>query len=301
MAEGDADRPIKLDADYCRRLLPRRDPGGHKFDFGRLVIVAGSLDYAGAALMTAMAAVRGGAGLVVIAVPSSLRPVFAGRVPEAILVGLSDDGHGEVQPDMAVSEVLNEREPDALVVGPGLKETAATAALVRGLIAVAAVPAVIDAGALNVLGTTDGWWRDARGSLVLTPHGGEFSRLTGESPGSTDDERLTAASRAAARFAQVIVLKGPRTVAAAAEGRAAVAPFANPALATAGSGDVLAGVIGALLAQGVAPFDAACLGVWLHGRAGERLSERFGDAGVAATDLPVEVALARHELGGLPA
>jgi NAD(P)H-hydrate epimerase len=155
---------------------------------------------------------------------------------------------------------------------------------------------VVDGGALNLLSRSGEWWRDAQRECVLTPHPGEFARLMGAPAGESDGERMTSAIAAAQRFGQVVVLKGARTVVAAPDGRSAVAPFANAALATAGSGDVLAGTIGSLLAQGVAAFDAACLGVYLHGRAGERLRQRLGDAGLLASDLPYEIALARHEL-----
>jgi NAD(P)H-hydrate epimerase len=131
---------------------------------------------------------------------------------------------------------------------------------------------------------------------VLTPHPGEFERLTGSPVSTSDQERRERCQAAARRFGQVVVLKGAHTVIAAPDERVAVASFEVAALATAGTGDVLAGLIGALLAQGVQPFEAACLGVYLHGRAGERLSWRLGDAGLVASDLPFEVALARHEL-----
>jgi NAD(P)H-hydrate epimerase len=157
-------------------------------------------------------------------------------------------------------------------------------------------PQVLDASALNLLATVDEWWSTPRGPLVLTPHPGEFERLTGAKPGLSDEGRLGAAQAASERFGQVVVLKGPRTVVAAPDGRAAMSTVANAALATAGSGDVLAGLIGALLAQGASPFDAACLGVYLHARAGERLSMRMGNAGVLASDIAHEIPAARHEL-----
>ena len=286
---------VTLDAEYCRGLLPARDPEGHKFTFGRVVCVCGSLDYAGAAYLSGLAAARGGAGLVAMAVPFSLRPALAARLPEAILVALPEFAEGEVKVDAALEAIIG-REPDALVVGPGLKETDDYADLVFKLISQVDLPAVIDAGALNMLAKTEDWWEHATGRLVVTPHAGEFERLTGTPVGRDDEERLARATEVAARFGSVVVLKGARTVVAAGDGRAAVAPFANPVLATAGSGDVLAGLIGALLAQGASPFDAACLGVYLHGRAGERLSMRMGNAGVIASDIANELPLSRHEL-----
>jgi hydroxyethylthiazole kinase-like uncharacterized protein yjeF len=156
-------------------------------------------------------------------------------------------------------------------------------------------PLVVDGGGLNLLATLGEWWTDVRRPLILTPHPGEFGRLTGESPIS-DLERLSTARAAAARFGQVVVLKGARTVVCAPGEKSAVASVANSALATAGSGDVLAGTIGSLLAQGLQPFDAACLGVYLHARSGERLSWRLGNAGVLAGDIANELPPTRHEL-----
>ena len=140
------------------------------------------------------------------------------------------------------------------------------------------------------------WWATNKRDCVLTPHPGEFTRIMGSPPGAGDAGREASAKAAAERFGQVVVLKGARTVIATPDGQVATAPFANAALATAGSGDVLAGTIGSLLAQKAAPFDAARLGVWLHGRAAERISQRLGDSGLLASDLPYEIAVVRHEL-----
>lgn len=295
MAEADAPAVILLDEAYCSRLLPVRDPTGHKGTFGTVVCVAGSLDYAGAAYMTALAAVRGGAGLVAIAVPASLRPIFAGRLPEAILLGLPETRGGAIDHGLSIDEITS-LEPDALVIGPGLKESDDYRALINGLVSTMGAPAVVDAGALNMLSSTGEWWRESGRNLVLTPHPGEFGRLTGSPVGPSDKERMDRCIEATQKFDQVVVLKGARTVIGEPTRRVAISPFENPALATAGSGDVLAGLIGALLGQGLRLFDAACLGVFLHGMAGERISERLGDAGLLASDLPYEIALARHQL-----
>ena len=193
---------------------------------------------------------------------------------------------------------------DALVVGPGLRPGLATAELVRYLIDSGGEdrpPLVLDAEALRSLASMDGWWEGERRPAVLTPHAGEFSRLrvgSGIEPDAdgdlVDDDagRVAAAKDAAAMWHQVVVLKGARTVIASPDGEVVVAPFENPALASGGTGDVLAGTIGSLLAQGLSPFAAARLGVYLHGLAGDAARERFGDAGVLASDLPDGVAIA---------
>lgn len=284
-----------LDAATVARLLPSRSSGAHKFDFGVVAAVAGSLDYAGAAYMTALGAARAGAGMVALAVPDSLRPIFAGRLPEAILTSLPEAAPGVVDADAAAAAVV-EREPAAIVFGPGLKETDDYRQMLLVLLRTSDVPIVIDAGALAMLGDAAQWWVGVRSQCVLTPHAGEFRRITGEAAEPTDEGRLAACVNAAQRFGQVVVLKGPRTVIAAPDGAAAVAPFSNALLATAGSGDVMAGFMAGLMSQGAQPFDAARAAVHLHGRAGERISERLGDAGLLATELALEMALERSAI-----
>ena len=185
MAEANPPAVLRLDEAYCSRLLPARDPTGHKGTFGTVVCVAGSLDYAGAAYMTALAAARGGAGLVAIAVPASLRPIFTGRLPEAILLGLPETEGGTIDHGLSLDEITS-LEPGALVIGPGLRESDGYRALINGLVSTMGAPAVVDAGALNMLSTSGEWWRQRGRSLVLTPHPGEFGRLTGSPVGPSD-------------------------------------------------------------------------------------------------------------------
>ena len=297
-----------LDDRSVSALLPERPARGHKGTFGKLLVIAGSLDYAGAALLVCTAAARAGAGLVTLAVPESLQPLFAAKVVEATTMALPEDDVEEVEPDDALARILDQ-EHDALVVGPGLRPGLTTADLIRALLAVedaaGVPPAVVDAEALRSLAVRDEWWVGIGRPCILTPHVGEFARLraaSGVEPGADgdladdDDARETAARAAATSWGQVVVLKGARTVVAAPDGRAARAPFENPGLATGGTGDVLAGTIGALLAQGLTPYDAARLGVYLHGAAGDVLRDRLGPAGLLASDLPLEVAMARKRL-----
>jgi ADP-dependent NAD(P)H-hydrate dehydratase / NAD(P)H-hydrate epimerase len=283
-----------IDAALAARLLPARDPNGHKGTFGRVLVVAGSLDYAGAALMSGAAALRTGSGLVTLCLPGSLQPVLAGRIPELITRGLPERAPGEVDPGAAADLVL-EAPHDALLVGPGLVPGPSTTGLVLRLLAVEGPPAVVDAGALDALARTPGWPSRVRRACILTPHPGELQRL-GHASGPADEERLAVARGCATEWSQVVVLKGAHTVVAVPSGDARVAPFRLPALGTAGSGDVLAGVIASLLGQDVVPGDAATLGVYLHGRAGERLTDQLGDAGLLASDLLAELPRARREL-----
>jgi ADP-dependent NAD(P)H-hydrate dehydratase / NAD(P)H-hydrate epimerase len=298
----------RLDDRSAGLLLPERPGRGHKGTFGRLLVVAGSLDYAGAALLVCQAAGRVGTGLVTLAVPESLQPLFAAKVVEATTLGLAEDDVEEVDPEPALARILD-HEHDALVIGPGLRPSLASAELIRGILAAGpaddASPAVVDAEALRSLAAEDGWWEGVVRPCVLTPHAGEFGRLraaggvgTGADGDLVDDDtaRLAAARDAASTWGHVVVLKGACTVVASPDGSAAVSTFENPALATGGTGDVLAGTIGGLLAQGLAPYAAARLGVHLHGMAGEAVRHRVGDAGLVAGDLPFEIARARHRL-----
>ncbi len=307
-----------LDDGVAAGLVPARPERAHKGSFGRLLVVAGSLDYAGAALLVCIAAGRAGAGLVTLAVPRSLQPLFAAKVVEATTLALPEDDLEEFDAEAAFARVLD-HEHDAIVVGPGLRPGLSTRQFIADLVAASGDPGmearpsdrsslppiVLDAEALRALASTDSWWTAVTRQAVLTPHVGEFARLragAGHDPSldgdlvGDDDARVAAASAAAVEWGQTVVLKGARTVVAAPDGATAIARFMNPAMATGGTGDVLAGTIGALLAQGMTPYDAARLGVHLHGMAGESVSERLGDAGLLAADLPFEIALARRRL-----
>jgi NAD(P)H-hydrate epimerase len=285
---------VELDEAYAATFLPERDPRGHKGMFGRVVVVAGSLDYAGAALMSGAAALRAGSGLVTLCLPASVQPHLVGRVPELITRGLPESVSGDVRAAEARAAVVG-IEQDALLIGPGLRPGRGTTRLVEALLATEGCPVVVDAGALDALATVPGWWTRIARDCVLTPHPGELRRL-GVDAGSNDDERRTAALGAAGTWGQVVVLKGARTVVAHPDGQAIVAPFSLPALGSAGTGDVLAGVIVSLLGQGLLPLAAAVLGVYLHGSAGEAISERLGDAGLMATDLLPEIPRQRRHL-----
>ncbi|HVA86010.1 MAG TPA: NAD(P)H-hydrate dehydratase, partial [Candidatus Saccharimonadales bacterium] len=282
-----------------------------KGTFGKLLVLAGSLDYAGSAFLVCRAAGRAGTGLVTLAVPASLQPLFAGRMVEATTMALPEDDLEEIDPESALAMILDHSH-DALAVGPGLRPGLATTELIRSLLATPEEdgprPVLLDAEALRSLASVQGWWEGVQRPAVLTPHVGEFARLrsaSGRDPDADGDlvnddaARAAAASDAAKTWRQVVVLKGARTVIADPDGAIAVAPFENPALATGGTGDVLSGTIGSLLAQGLSPFAAARLGVYLHGLAGEAVRARVGDAGLLAGDLPDELPHARRRLAHL--
>ena len=288
-----------LNEEHAATLVPERDLRGHKGTFGTLLCVCGSLDYLGASLLVGYAAVRAGAGLVSVAVPASLQPIVAGRVMEATTMGLPETASGDLDATAALAAIHGRSDADALLVGSGMRPGDATRDLTLGIVREAGIPAVLDAEALNSLARTPDWWAKRKRTLILTPHPGEFGRLEDKPVADDDAERVERAGAAATRWGTVVVLKGAHTVVAEPDGGVAMAGFENPALATGGTGDVLAGTIASLLAQGMAPFDAACLGVFLHGVAGEHVRERVGDAGLLAGELPAEVARVRRHLAGL--
>jgi hydroxyethylthiazole kinase-like uncharacterized protein yjeF len=291
-----ATAPTTIDADTCAPLVPQRSADAHKGTFGTVVCVCGSLNYAGAALLSGAAAARAGAGLVALAVPASIQHLFAGRVPELVTLALPGKDDGADISAMDSGHALKSRAPDAIVFGSGISESDGYSELLIGLLAREGPTMVVDGGGLTLLSKAGEWWKNVKRPLVLTPHPGEFARLMSADAGDSDEMRLASARKAAARFEQVLVLKGARTVVAAPGGQSAVSKFANAAMATAGTGDVLGGTIGSLLAQSLEPFDAARLGVYLHGRAGEIVSERIGDAGLLASDLTSMLPIARRDL-----
>jgi ADP-dependent NAD(P)H-hydrate dehydratase / NAD(P)H-hydrate epimerase len=280
--------------------LPPRPERAHKGDFGRLLVVAGSIDYPGAALLCALGAMRAGAGMARVAAAESVVARLAGAVPELTWMTLDEEAPGLIAPGGWRRVATEAVGYDAFVVGPGLGRQPATQRRTRQLVAGLELPVVVDADGLNALAEGARWWQGIRGSLVLTPHPGEFARLTGsDAPAGDDDEaRSRAAAEAALRWDQVVVLKGAHTVIAEPGGESLRSSVATPALATAGSGDVLAGVIGAFLAGGSAPFQAAACGVAVHGAAGLLAAQRVGTAGVMARDVAELVPEAIAQLRG---
>ena len=272
---------------WVARHLPPRPARAHKGDFGRLLVLAGSLDYPGAALLTALGAMRAGAGVVRVAAAESVAARLAGSIPELTWMTLDEEAPGLIAPGGWRRLTAEAGRFDAVVIGPGLGAQPATQRRARQLIGGLSQPGVVDADGLNALAGGSRWWQSSKSTLVLTPHPGEFARLTGEPAPDGDDDaaRAAAAAEAAQRWGQVVVLKGAHTVVAEPGGQLLASAITTPALATAGSGDVLAGVIGAFLAAGAEPFAAAVCGVAVHGAAGLTAAERIGTAGAMARDI----------------
>ena len=273
---------------WARGALPRRPLDAHKGSFGRVLALAGSPSYVGAAHLACMGAARSGAGYVTLAVTPAVQALVVPKLTESTYLLLPDDGDGVA--DFEAAATLREAMAgcDALLVGCGLGQHDTTRLLLEHLLLSPAplpLPAVIDADALNFLASTARWWERMQADAVLTPHPGEMARLLQCGIAEVEADRISAARRAAAEWGVTVLLKGAYTVAAAPDGRVRVLPFANPALATAGTGDVLAGAVAGLLAQGLAPFDAATLGAFLHAATGQLAAEETGEAGVVASDL----------------
>jgi hydroxyethylthiazole kinase-like uncharacterized protein yjeF len=278
-----------LDEAGIAARVPRRRPSAHKGSAGHLLVVAGAPGKTGAALLVGQAALRAGAGLVTLASTAPGQAALDAKVVELMTARYTNGA--EVDADEAVAAVMRHAErAQAIAIGPGIPTGDGMRAVVRQLAATAARPMVLDADALNALGTdAPSVLAPAPAPRVLTPHPAEMGRLTGLSTADVQADRLGVARRLAAAARAIVVLKGARTVIAAPDGRAFVSPIACASLATAGSGDVLCGVVGALLAGGADPLTAAQVAVFVHGAAGEALSADLGD-GVAAGDLPVAIA-----------
>jgi ADP-dependent NAD(P)H-hydrate dehydratase / NAD(P)H-hydrate epimerase len=268
------------------REVPRRSAASTKFSSGNVFIVGGSRGLTGAPCMTALAAMRSGAGYVTVGAPASLELSFTVRLLEAMVVGLPEDGDGHLDAS-AVEPVLKAvGRADAVVLGPGLSKDPDAQALVRSVAPRIDVPLVIDADGLNALaGQIDEILPQRRWPTVLTPHAGELGRLLEVDSKEVERSRLRHVREAAVRSKAFVVLKGDDTLVAAPSGRVAVSRGGAPALATAGTGDVLSGVIAAMLAKGTPVAHAACAGVYAHLRAGQIAAAPHGPDGVIASDV----------------
>lgn len=269
----------RLNHETVLSLLPDRNPWGHKGEFGKLLLLCGSRGYTGAAFFAAMGALRSGAGLVFLGVPESIYGIEAVKLNEPVIFPLPD-ADGRLSAD-AVPEILS-RLPrmDAVLVGPGLGQSEGTLAVVRAVLEKAECPVVVDADGINVLRAHRDLLRGRKSPTILTPHDGEFARLGG----IIGEDRMAAAAALADDLGCVVLLKGHETcVTDGVNGY--INPTGNPGMAVGGSGDVLAGVITALLGAGLPPLEAAACGAWLHGAAGDRCAAELGQYGMLPTDM----------------
>lgn len=269
------------------RLIPLRAADDHKGRTGHVAVFAGSTGHTGAARMAGRAALRCGAGLATIAGPASLNAIFCQGTDELMTAPLADRDGRVVADAEAVRAVL--RGKSAIVAGPGFGTHDDAARVVELIVREAEVPVVLDADALTCVARDPGLLDAAAAPLVLTPHPGEMARLLGSDTAAVQGDRLGVARRFAAAHRCVLLLKGARSVVAAPDGEAWINPTGNPGMATGGMGDVLAGMLGALLAQGLDPRAAARLGAFLHGEAADRVATRRGMIGMLAGDVIEEL------------
>ena len=276
---------------HVRGILPRRDPAGHKGNFGKVLCVCGSVGYTGAPIFASRAAVRTGAGLVFLAVPKSVWPVAAVKSDEAMPFPLPGTADGKLS--LLAEESIRQRasDCDAVLIGCGLGRDWQTDALVRNLLSIEK-PLVLDADGLNALGQSVELLQKRTAPTVLTPHEGEFLRLGGD----LSHGREAAAAAFSRNYGVYLVLKGHHTLVAAPDGCMAVNGTGNSGMAKGGSGDVLAGMLLSLLGQGCEAYDACCAAVWLHGRAGDLAAADKGERGMTPTDLLEQIPYAMKNL-----
>jgi NAD(P)H-hydrate epimerase len=281
-------------------LLPPRKPDAHKGDAGRVFIVAGSRGMHGAAALCIQGCLRAGAGLVTLGIPKSLHDPMVVKVTEATMKVLPETKEGSLGL-AALPEIASTADrADAVALGPGLSQQPQTQELVRELLSKIVKPLVLDADGINALAVEPGILRKRALPLILTPHAGEMGRLIRQSAEEVQRDRQRTAVEFAKKYNVIVVLKGQGTVVASFDGSVYVNDTGNPGMASGGAGDVLTGVIAALLAQGLALYDAACLGVYLHGLAGDVAAADKGQVGLIASDIADRIPQAIRQYQTLP-
>lgn len=279
------DYPVSiLEEPMVRSFLPYRPKDGHKGMFGKVFVVGGCRNYIGAPIMASHTAVRSGTGLVFLGVPEAIYSIIAIKCMEEMPVALADKKGGLAAE--AADELLERlEEMQAALVGPGLGKTPGVQQAVQTILKRAHCPIVLDADGINAIADHIDILDSRSGPTILTPHDGEFRNLTGNWPG---EDRLGTARAFAKAHNCVLVLKGHRTIVAGPDGRAYLNSTGNDGMAKGGSGDVLGGLIVSLLGQGMEPLEAAAAAVWIHGRAGDRMADRYGCRGMTTTDVLME-------------
>lgn len=274
-----------LEREQISRLVPIRKPDTHKGTYGHALVMAGSRGKTGAAILACRAAMRSGAGLVTLAAPRSLNDIFASSLVEVMTEPLEDNDAEEIEPlgDEAWRRLLERK--NALLFGPGIGVNDSTRTMLRWLLRNLEIPWVIDADGLNTLALEIDRLRSARTPPIVTPHPGEMARLIGKDTATVNRDRVGTARSFATERRCHVVLKGARTVIATAGGKVFINPTGNPGMASGGMGDVLAGMLAALLGQGLSAEDAMKSGVYLHGFVGDRVAAEKGEIGLIASDI----------------
>lgn len=265
-------KTMELTKEYIVSLLPKRPKKANKGTFGKVLVIAGSENYPGAAYLTCASAYRVGAGLVTLVTNTETKIIVSRKLPELTFIS----------PYQAIEKLNNY---DVILIGPGLGQSDKTQTFIKKLLKEKLPKAIFDGDGLNILSKIDKWWEKLNREVVLTPHLGEMSRLTGLSIQKIQKRRTQVAREFANKWGKVVVLKGANSVVVPPAGEARLSLFSNPLLATAGTGDILSGIIAGMIAQGLTSFDAASVGIYIHALAGQILREKIGDAGLLASDL----------------
>ncbi len=283
--------PVKrLDTEYIKSLIPPRKPDGNKGTYGKLINVAGSDNYIGAAALSTLAALRSGVGICTLATTQNIINNISGSVFEATYLPLTEN------PEINARLILSENKKTAVLIGCGLGNSYQTAILVENIIENSDCPVIIDADGINVLHDRIDILRKAKASIILTPHPGEFSRLTGTPVSEIMKNKLQMSKDFVEKYGVTLVLKGAGTVIAAPERQLFVSSTGNAGLSRGGSGDVLAGIIGSFVAQGISPVDACCAGVFIHGMCADRIATKTSMQGMLPSDLINELPLLFHDM-----
>ena len=284
--EAIGSRLMLLTDTAARAALPPRRPSAHKGTYGHLGVIAGSVGKTGAAAMAALSALRIGTGLVTAAIPSSANDILEAKLLEVMTLPMPETKARTFARSGLDRLLAFAGARDAVAIGPGLTTHPETVDLVQELVKRIDKPCVLDADALNALAGKSSLLTECKRPPIITPHPGEMARLETEATTqSVNEDRLGTATRFARERGVFVILKGARTVIARPDGLAAICPTGNPGMATAGTGDVLTGMVGGLLAQGLAPWDAACAATYFHGLAGDLAAQHLGQAGMIASDL----------------
>lgn len=274
-----------VDKEYIKGLLPVRRRDSNKGDYGRNFVIAGSEGMAGAAAMTSLACLRTGSGLVTLGTPRAVSGILAAKLTEVMVLPLEDDGRGVLSEKSTITVIDKANRSDVVVLGPGLSGNESIASITQAVLRESYTPVVVDADGINALSTNINVLKQCKCPVILTPHPGEMSRLTGLPIQKIQADRIEIARSFAQEWNVYLVLKGARTITAFPDGSIYINNTGNPGMATGGTGDVLAGMIASLVGQGVFIGDAAVAGVYLHGLSGDIAASSKGEYSLIATDL----------------
>jgi NAD(P)H-hydrate epimerase len=294
LVDGVQSNVTAIDQELVRSFLPKRPADGHKGTFGKVYVMAGSVGYTGAPVLSSRAAVRTGSGLVFLGVPKSIYPIVAMKNDEAMPSPLPEDEDGRLSEESLVPILEKMAGCDAALIGPGLGRSKELTQSVCSILSTVEYPIVLDADGLNAVSEhIDTLYRRRECPTIITPHDGEFARLGGD---LSDGDRLSAARKFAMIYGCLLVLKGHCTIIALPDGEVFLNTTGNSGMAKGGSGDVLSGMILSLIGQGIHPVKAAVAAVWLHGRAGDLAAQEKGEYGMTPTDLLEQIPYALKEV-----